>query len=737
MNQILMMSNDPILKRKNLDVLVDAGFRVTDVSDALDGLLMVDKDGFSAIIIDEELADIDGYRACQKIRQYSQIPIVLLGTESSEDVWSKADDLGFDVYLKKPVSPRELVAQIKSVLRRAHYEERPRPSQIEKPSGLYTPTQTIPPVRVGRAAEPEITLKAEKPSGTAATPVIPLQELPTARLGKTEQIEKPTQAEKPAEVPSASVMPLRETPLVRLDKTAEPESLAVQQEKPVELPATRMVTALEETKSITLTGITTPAPAKTEGGESSIGVWTDARMTKLVDALAAGKFTEINPEIDVSAPSGFAYPEVDRLIGAIGDETRLLLESLAKENVLKKNPFEKVYADPDGSFQLVPVERCPSCGCGSLTRGQLVEHFSCGNVGMEQDYSKTNQKYICPKCQKELKLLGNDYRNVGVRYKCGECSELFPTPVIKWRNLKSGKTWSFEELQEIQLFSYVLSPDKKDWLEFQLKPKAQLVDFLRLKGYQVEEMARVQGGSGAVHTIDILATRDDELAKYHLGVGILIASRGRGEISLEELFEFDTKAYDMGLNYKVVIVIPKLSREATKFAERQKIGVFEAKEPSSLISFLSSQKRSSASVLTGATSHYLDQLSTSSGTKGQIAAFLRSRGYDVYDRATILGKSGTEHTFSLFAQRDDVIVKPAIAVDVVTDDNGQVVGIDKLQQFDAEAFDAGIRNKVFVGIPKISTEAKQFAKQQRIKALDEYELLGLIRSYTLGYRLVS
>lgn len=728
MSQILMMSNDPILKRKNLDVLVDAGFRVTDVSDALDGLLMVDKNGFSAIIIDEELADIDGYRACQKIRQYSQIPIVLLGTESSEDVWAKADDLGFDVYLKKPVSPRELAAQIKSVLRRAHYEEKPRLPQVERPSGLYTPTQIIPQPKVERTAEPEITLQKEKPSGAATTPVIPLQELPKAKLGKTEQIEKPIQAEKPIEVPSASSASLQETPLVRLGKRAEPERLEVHQEKSVELPATSMVTDLVETKSMTLDVVTTPAPGETVERESSIGIWTDARMTKLVDALAAGKFAEINPVIDVSAPSGFAYPEVDRLIGTTGDETRRLLESLAEENILNKKPYEKVYADPDGSFQLVPVERCPSCGGGNLTRGQLVEHFSCGNVGMEQDYSKTNQKYICPKCQKELKLLGTDYRNVGIRYKCGDCSELFPTPVMKWRNMKSGKTWSFEDLHEIQLYSYVLSPDKKDWLEFQLKPKAQLVDFLRIQGYQVEEMAKVHGSSGAVHTIDILATRDDVLAKYHLGVGILIASRGHDEINLEELFEFDTKAYDMGLNYKVVIVIPKLSREATKFAERQKIGVFEVSEPSSLISFLNSQKRSSSSAITRGASYYLDQMGASSGAKGRIAAFLKSRGYDVYDRVKIPGKSGAEHIFTLFAQRDDVIVKPAIAVEVVIDDKVQVVGIDKLSKFDGETFDAGIRNKVFVGIPKISDEVRQFAKQQRIKALDEYELLGLIHS---------
>lgn len=704
MNKILVMSSDPILKRKNLEVLVSSGFQVADVSDALDGLLMVDKNGFTAIIIDEELADIDGYRACQKIRQYSQIPIILLGTEPSEDVWAKIDELGFDIYLKKPVSPRELVAQIKSIMRRT------RPEEAVKPS------------RTARAAEIQ------------AAPVTPVMETQASQFGRTVEPVKPI--ERPIEVQAVRVPPVQEVLVPKIERVHEPEMPVVDKraeiERPipktqaVEVTATRVI-AMDETKTMKLDSVAM-APVSADTAGTSLEVWTDAKMAKLVDALASGKFNEIHPAIDTSAEGGFAYPEIDRLIGGTGQETRFLLEAVAKENVLNKIPFEKVHVDPDGAFQLVPVERCPNCGSGNLVRGQLIEHFSCGNVGMEQDY-KTDHKYLCPKCNKELKLLGTDYRNIGIRYRCLDCNEVFPTPVIKWRNLKTSKIWNFEELQEIQLYSYILSPDRKDWLEFQLKPKAQLVDFLRLQGYQVEELAKVHGSSGAVHTIDILATRDDGLAKYHLGIGVLIATRGDKEVGLEELFEFDTKAYDMGLNYKVVIVIPKLSKEAAKFAERQKIGVFEANDPASLIAFLNSQKRASPSMLTRATAHYLDQLGASSGPKAQIAAFLRNRGYDVYERAKVPGKSGADHTFDIFAQRDDVIVKPAIAVDVTTGENGQIVGIDKVSQFDAEAFDSGIRNKVFVGIPQVSPEAKQFAKQQRIKVVEEYELEGLIRSW--------
>jgi DNA-binding response OmpR family regulator len=130
MNKILVMSNDPIFRRKNLEVLSSAGFIVTDVSDAFDGLIRVGRDGFSIIIIDEELADIDGYLAFAKIRQYSGAPMILLGTESSEDIWAKIKKQELDVYLKKPVSPNELLSRVKSIMRSASYEEKPKPAQI-------------------------------------------------------------------------------------------------------------------------------------------------------------------------------------------------------------------------------------------------------------------------------------------------------------------------------------------------------------------------------------------------------------------------------------------------------------------------------------------------------------------------------------------------------------------------------------------------------------------------------
>jgi CheY-like chemotaxis protein len=747
MNKILVMSNDPILKRKNVEAISASGFEVADVSDALDGLLMVDKNGFVAIVIDEELADIDGYRACQKIRQYSQIPIILLGTEQSDEIWAKIDDLGFDIYLKKPVSPRELVAQIKSILRRSQPESRSKQNPGIKAE--------ITGNKAGVLTKETEEKKTEKPGELMPIRIVPVQETGILRFENVSESQLPTQLDKSHEVNTSSAISLQEFPSMKVDKGIDSKPLPATEKVATQVrPATinliseerttppvdtkiipkqiettpSILTTLEETRSLKLDGQSKPV---TQVGvqDFSYEAWTDARMAKLVEALANGKFSEIRPEMDSATKGGFAYPEVDRVIGGTSEETRQLLERLETEQVLTKTPYEKLHMDPDGGLQLVPVERCPHCNSGNLSRGQLIEHFACGNVSMEQDY-KSDHKYICPKCGKELKLLGTDYRNIGIRYRCLDCNEIFPTPIIKWRSLTSSKVWSFEELKEIQLFSYGLNPGKRAWLLFQLKPKAELVKFLQSRGYQVEEMARIHGSSGAVHTMDILATRDDGLAKYYVGIGILIASRGKQEVGLEELFEFDTKAYDVGINYKVVIVIPKLNNEAAKFAERQKISVVEASDPSTLISFLDQSRLTPLK----SKAQFIDRPSTGSGHSGRIVSFLRQLGYDAYEKVKVPGRSGAEHILDIFAQRDDVIVKPAIAIALVSAEQGQIVGIDKVSQFDAKAFDTGIRNKVLIGLVPISQESRQFAKQQRIKLLEEHELESLMRSWAMDLR---
>jgi hypothetical protein len=527
-------------------------------------------------------------------------------------------------------------------------------------------------------------------------------------------------------------VPVAPRPIESEQPPSDVEPLSIEQEEkpvevePVDAQSPVVVVPLQESSRITmresseveLTKVDKKDEKTTTDYETGFQVWKDARMARLLDGLASGRITAISPSIDFAIKGGVTYPEVDSLIDTTGDETIKILEALADNEILEKKKVDKLRSDPEGSFQLVPVERCPNHDSGNLVKGQLLEHFYCGYVGLDRDFQNGYQ-LICPKCKRELKLIGTDYRNAGTQYKCLDGNEIFPLPVIKWRSLKTGRIWTDDELREVEIYSFGLISGKREWIEFQLKPKAQLVDFLRAQGYQVQELAQVQGTSGAVHTIDILATRDDKLAKFHLGIGILTALSGEQEISLDELFKFDTEAYDIGINYKVVIAIPKLSSEAIKFAERQKIGAFEAKDMEQLISYISSRSRSTTKTTPAPKAHSLEN-----GTLSRVVEFLQQRGYEVFEKAKVAGKSGADHIFDVFARRDDVIVKPTIAVFMAVE-NGHTTGVDKIAQFDAEAYDAGIRNKSVIGVPRIGPQARQFAKQQRITVLDENEIGSL------------
>ncbi|MBN1375973.1 MAG: response regulator [Dehalococcoidia bacterium] len=783
MSHVFFMSSDPVLKEKNLEILRQNGFDATGAAECLQGLVMLDKEDFDVIVIDDELTDASGYEACLKVRQQSDTPVILLGTVAESEVWSRVEDLGFDLYIRKPVSPRELMARIKALLRRPVMEKKSLPTMVTatKPAEPATPIQQPvtgvteqpkePPAQQPvkpTAQQPQPTPSMEKvpdePHDLKTAPQLPLQQQiegepqavparPSGAVPDQSQTGAPPVTPPPVQ---HSQEPVTNIPLVQQAPVKQPTVIPpldeiriqpgpvhslnlppIQQARaPQPAPVTRQYREPQPVTVPPLQGQQIPPqsgmlanaqPSKQAASlteETGINVLEDARIVKLVDALVAGKLADITPVIDFNYKGGYAYPAVDSLLDTAELETVNILEALSKSEILIKQPYERFYVDPDGLFQLVPVEHCPRCDSSNLVKGQLVEHFSCGFVGLDRDF-KQESRYVCPKCRKDLRLIGTDYRNIGIHYRCGDCAEVFTTPVIKWRNLKTRREWNADELREMEVYSYRFSPDKKGWLEFQLKPKNQLVDFLRRQNYQVQELAQLTGKSGAVHTFDILAVRDDILTKINMGIGILVANTGESEVGLEALFRFDTRAYDTGINYKVVIAIPKLGQEAINFANRQMIRAFEARTLASVVSDITSTPHAKISLQSSLEADYHPDAQGQLGTgnaSAVIERFLRSRGYEVYEKALIVGKSGIEHVFDIFARKDDRVIVPTLAIGVASNPSGQPVGMDEMAMFDAAAFDSGIRNKVFIGIPQISEQARQFAKQQKIDIIEQQDM---------------
>jgi two-component system alkaline phosphatase synthesis response regulator PhoP len=110
--------------------LKNAGYSVRTVAKGADALDQVSSDPPSLTILDLMLPDIDGIEVCRRIRKTSDVPILML-TARDEDVDKIIGlEVGADDYMTKPFNPRELVARVKSILRRSAPERRQAESAV-------------------------------------------------------------------------------------------------------------------------------------------------------------------------------------------------------------------------------------------------------------------------------------------------------------------------------------------------------------------------------------------------------------------------------------------------------------------------------------------------------------------------------------------------------------------------------------------------------------------------------
>ena len=118
-DHILVVDDDAEIRALLLEYLQKQGYRVSAVADgkAMRGAIEVAKP--DVIVLDLMLPGEDGLALCRDLRARSQIPIIMLTARGDETDRIVGLEMGADDYLPKPFNPRELLARVKSVLRRA------------------------------------------------------------------------------------------------------------------------------------------------------------------------------------------------------------------------------------------------------------------------------------------------------------------------------------------------------------------------------------------------------------------------------------------------------------------------------------------------------------------------------------------------------------------------------------------------------------------------------------------
>jgi DNA-binding response OmpR family regulator len=125
---VLVIDDDPQLLRLVRANLETVGYRVLTATNARSALELVEMETLNLVLLDIMLPGMDGYELCQKIREFSAVPIIMLTAKVEDADKVKGLKLGADDYLTKPFNVQELLARIEAVLRRARSPEETKAS---------------------------------------------------------------------------------------------------------------------------------------------------------------------------------------------------------------------------------------------------------------------------------------------------------------------------------------------------------------------------------------------------------------------------------------------------------------------------------------------------------------------------------------------------------------------------------------------------------------------------------
>lgn len=116
--RVLIIDDDEALAGMVNEFLTARGLVVEMRTRGTAGLAAIERDAFDAVILDVMLPDLDGFEVCRRIRERSNVPVLMLTARGDETDRIVGLEIGADDYLPKPFSLHELLARLRAILRR-------------------------------------------------------------------------------------------------------------------------------------------------------------------------------------------------------------------------------------------------------------------------------------------------------------------------------------------------------------------------------------------------------------------------------------------------------------------------------------------------------------------------------------------------------------------------------------------------------------------------------------------
>ncbi|HET6699750.1 MAG TPA: response regulator transcription factor [Nocardioidaceae bacterium] len=125
MTRVLVVEDEESYSDPLTYMLTKEGFGVTVAATGPEAVEVFERDGADIVLLDLMLPGMSGTEVCRRIRQSSNVPVIMVTAKDTEVDKVVGLEIGADDYVTKPYSPRELVARIRAVLRRGNDEPAP------------------------------------------------------------------------------------------------------------------------------------------------------------------------------------------------------------------------------------------------------------------------------------------------------------------------------------------------------------------------------------------------------------------------------------------------------------------------------------------------------------------------------------------------------------------------------------------------------------------------------------
>ena len=308
-------------------------------------------------------------------------------------------------------------------------------------------------------------------------------------------------------------------------------------------------------------------------------LYRDRNVQMLLSKFLSGEIETLEP---VYAPEvGYSYPVVEDIVGD-ASQAEGFLKKLYEAEVLEKELYDKIIFCPNcGSENVSTRYCCPFCKSFDIQKSSLVEHVKCGYMDLEDKFYK-GDKYVCPKCNEEMRRADVDYRKAGIWCACRECKKSFDTPVPMHFCRNCGETSTFEEVIIKDVYAYTLKANITAESSVNLFLVSAIREFLMKERLKVESPGLLKGKSGANHSFDIVAYEADKSQ----AIVVDLAMSTETVVSEQPVIALFAKIFDVSPEKSYLIAIPKLSENGKKMAELYKILAIEAKNQEEAVASL-------------------------------------------------------------------------------------------------------------------------------------------------------